>query len=104
MEVALAERFLPRMVRPHVRDVRLVVRYAHDAAEHGSHAPRDAGGVADAFGISDAYSVVRLRRRAIGHGLALLPFGPMVRSYKSKMRVYSSVQLDGRTNPWSSTG
>lgn len=95
MKVALAERFLPRMVRAHVRDVRLVVRYADDAPNHGRHAPRDAG---------DGPGVGRLNGGVISHGEALLPLGPMVRSYKSKMRVYSSVQLAGRTNPWSSTG
>lgn len=95
MEVALADRFLPRMVRAQVRDVRLIIGHANDASEHGRHAPRDAGngsGVGWRIG------------GAISHGLALLPLGPMVRSYRSKMRVYSSVQLAGRTNPWSSTG
>lgn len=95
MKVAFAERFLPRMVRAHVRDVRLVIRHANDAPDHGRHAPRDAG---NGPGVGWRIGSV------IGHGLALLPWGPMVRSYRSKMRVYSSVQLDGRTKPWSSTG
>ncbi len=95
MKVALAHRFLPRMVLTHVRDVRLVVGHADDATDHGGHAPRDAGG---------GPGVSRRIGGVIGHGLALLPMGPMVRSYKSKMRVYSSVQLAGRTNPWFSTG
>ncbi len=95
MKVALAHRFLSRMVRSHVRDVRLVVRHADDAADHGRHAPRDAGRVP---------GVGWRNGGAISHGVALLPLGPMVRSYKSKMRVYSSVQLAGRTKPWFSTG
>ncbi len=71
MEVALAERILPRMVRAHVRDVRLVVGHANDAPDHGRHAPRDAG---DGPGVGWRIGGV------ISHGLALLPFGPMVRS------------------------
>ena len=95
VKIALAERFLSRMVRSHVRHVRLVVRHADDATDHGRHAPRDAGGEP---GVGWRNSGV------ISHGLALLPLGPMVRSYKLKMRVYSSVKLAGRTNPWFSTG
>lgn len=95
MKVALAERFLPRMVRAHVRDVRLVVGHTNDAPDHGGHTPRDAG---------NGPGVGWRNGGVIGHGLALLPLGPMVRSYRSKMRVYSSVQLAGRTKPWSSTG
>lgn len=90
MKIAFAERFLPRMVRPHVRDVRFVVRHADDATNHGRHAPRDAGG---------GPGVGWRNGGRIGHGLALLLLGPMVRSNRPKMRVYSSVQLDGRTNP-----
>ena len=104
MKVALADWFPLRMVCAHVRDVRLVVRNADDATDDGRHAPRDAGGVGDACCVSDACCVGWRNGGAISHGGALLPFGPMVRSYRSKMRVYSSVQLAGRTNPWSSTG
>lgn len=71
MKVALAERFLPRMVRADVGHVRLVVRHTDDAPDHGRHAPRDAG---DGPGVGWRVGGV------ISHGLALLPFGPMVRS------------------------
>ena len=95
MKISLAEHFLPRMVRADVGHVRLVVRHANDATDHGRHTPRDAGRVP---------GVGWRNGGVISHGVALLPLGPMVRSYKSKMRVYSSVQLAGRTNPWFSTG
>lgn len=95
MKITFAERFLIRMVRPHVRDVGLVVRHADDAPDHGRHAPRNAGGGSGVGGRNGG---------AISHGVALLPLGPMVRSNRAKMRVYSSVQLAGRTKPWSSTG
>ena len=95
VKVALAHWFLPRMVRPHVCHVRFVVGHADDATDHGRHAPRDPGG---------GPGVGSRNGGAISHGVALLPLGPMVRSYKSNMRVYSSVQLAGRTNPWFSTG
>lgn len=95
MELALAHRLLLRMVRALVREVALVVRHTDDASNHGGRAPQRAGDCSSARG---------WRENVRCHGLALVPLGPMVCSNKVKMRVYSSVQLDGRTKPWSSTG
>ncbi len=83
------------MAGAHVRDVRIVIGHANDAADHRRDTPRDAGRVGGVGGAFDGM---------IAQGLALLPFGPIVRSKSAKMREYSSVQLDGRTKPWSSTG
>ena len=90
MEVTFAHRLFARMMRPHVRDVRLVVWYADNAPDDARHAAGDAENVVGVGGRA---------RGGSGHGLALLPLGPMVRSKCAKMRPYSSVQLDGRTKP-----
>lgn len=95
MELAFAHRLLLRMMRALVREVALVVRHANDASNHGGHAPQCAGECPSARGRRE-----NVRR----HGFALVPLGPIVCSNRVKMRVYSSVQLDGRTKPWSSTG
>ncbi len=95
MKIAFAQGLFARMVCAMMREVSLVVRYADDASDHGGGAPKRAGNDTGAQ---------RWREELRGHGLALDPLGPIVCSNRVKMRVYSSVQLDGRTKPWSSTG
>src|SRR5687767_11167630 len=92
LEVAARERRTLRMAGLHVRDVPFVVRHTHDAphdhggASEGLANPREGHCRPDPF-------EVRASRAA-----------PMFRSKSLKIRVYSSVQESGRTNPWSSTG